>query len=159
MTGLRPPVAGDCFQPRPKERPQSAMCDNPHWKYEKGEGRRKHTWDYPWAGFEPSVKGPIGKCPNTLGIKIAEELLNTGLPWFRDNEDKYPKKIYNVHQGVIYVAVPTRPGLSYHGYPWRGDSDQRENIPIRILEELKTRAKEKNCESELNDWLEKYGKK
>jgi hypothetical protein len=29
------------------------------WRYERGEGRRKHLWDKDYAGFQPSRRGDL----------------------------------------------------------------------------------------------------
>lgn len=127
------------------------------WRYERGEGRHKHCWAKPVAGFEPSGKGAIGKCPNDIDEALAEEILNRGVPLYEAEEDDYPARIYAVHRGVIYEAVPTRPGVSYHGYPWRGDIPGRPALPRGVLKKLEDLALAANEEREFKKWLRKYG--
>src|SRR5690554_2428452 len=114
------------------------------WVYERGEGRTKHCWNQPRAGFEPSRRGQVGKCSNQITDAVATELLNEGLPdedgRQRSQENKsYPQRIYNVFDGAIYVAVPTQPGKSYHGYPVRGP------LPRKLLKKLRQKAEEAGC--------------
>ena len=79
------------------------------WKYDPGEKRRKHKWQNDYAGFEVEGGLEVGKCPTTIAQEIAEELLNTGVPWNNPNmPSDYPRNIYNVHGGVVYKA------------PWEG---------------------------------------
>jgi hypothetical protein len=56
------------------------------WQYDPGEGKKKHAWDRDEAGFEPSGKGPIGKCPCSITRKFAEQLLNNGFPVYTDKD-------------------------------------------------------------------------
>jgi hypothetical protein len=118
------------------------------WKYERGEGRTKHCWNKPHAGFKPSKRGPVGKCANTITDAIAEDLLNNGIPW--DDDDDWPEEVYNVHEGAVYVAVPTRPGVSYHGYPYQG------RLPDCLVRKLQNKAQEKGCLAEFEKWKRDY---
>src|SRR5690554_2752228 len=113
---------------------------NERWVYERGEGRYKHRWKNDYAGFEPGEKGPIGKCPKSLTEQLATELLNQGVPYFDDPEDPSPSKIYAIYRGVIYEAAPTMPGVSWHGYPWRGDLKGRRPLPSNIIRKLRKLA-------------------
>lgn len=75
-----------------------------------------------------SVLGSGRKCSSKITDAVAAELLRDSL---RDRlyvEDSlvegdddliYPEEVYAVYDGAIYVAVPTRAGYSYHGYPTR----------------------------------------
>lgn len=123
----------------------------PSWLYERGENRRKHCGHAPEAHFvPPSGRGMIGKCPSGLNDAIAEALLRDGIPFFAEEQDPYPKHIFNVYQGVVYEAAPTRPGISYHGYPWKGW------IPDSILEELEQRANAAGDGSVFKRWVKEY---
>lgn len=126
------------------------------WKYERGEGRHKHRWGNDYAGFEPGNKGPIGKCPKSITEKVATEILNHGVPYYDDLEDQYPAKIYAVYKGVIYEAAPTMPGVSWHGYPWRGDLKGRRPLPGTVMRKLKKQAEESGHSKELEQWLKQY---
>lgn len=134
------------------------MNQNLKWQYEAGQGRYKHRWSNDYAGFEPGLKGPVGKCPCSINKHIAEEILNTGIPYYGSslNDDQTPAKIYAVYQGVVYEAVPTSPGISYHGYPWRGDLAGRPTLPKYILRQLQQQAQKTGCEKEYSAWMKKY---
>ena len=127
------------------------------WQYERGEGRYKHRWGKDYAGFEPGDKGPIGKCPSSIDQTTAETLLNHGVPFYESADAGSPARIYSVHRGVIYESVPTTPGESYHGYPWRGDLPGRPPLPRSILKQLQQQANSTNDLRAFNQWLRKYG--
>lgn len=131
---------------------------NPWWEYEVGEspGWPKHKWGRDCAGFRPPNRRPIGKCPKSIDQQTAEKILNSGFPWGRADPGGYPKRIYCTYAGVIYEAVPTRPGISYHGYPWRGDLNGRQPIPSRILRGLRQQAAGQGYEREFQKWLTTY---
>ncbi|MBV1790193.1 hypothetical protein KQ940_19220 [Marinobacterium sp. D7] len=139
-------------------------CDNAEepspvteWKYERGEGRFKHRWCHDHAGFVPSRNGAVGKCPKSIDEALATEILNRGVPYYDSPDDMWPAKIYTVYQGVIYEAVPTMPGVSWHGYPWRGDLKGRAPIPRKIQRKLKEIAMQSGHISEYEQWLKNYG--
>ena len=58
-----------------------------------------------------------------------------------------PERIYNVYRGVPYVAVPTRPGTSYHGYPHRG------RLEPGVVALLRERAEQEGTLREYEKWL------
>ena len=118
------------------------------WRYERGEGRRKHCWSKPFAGFVPSRRGEVGKCSSEITDEVAQTLLDTGIELFEFEEDSYPSRIYNVFHGVIYEAMPTIPGRSYHGFPWRG-----QRLPLIVVVTLEQKAKASGYEAEFNRWL------
>jgi hypothetical protein len=130
------------------------------WKYERGDGRFKHRWDRPYAGFVPGSKGQVGKCSCKITQSIAEKILNQGIPLPVDEMrgETYPKKMYCVHEGVIYEAVPTTPGISYHGYPWRGDLKGRTPIPRWIMRTLRKMAEQQGFAKEFRAWEKKYAR-
>ncbi|WP_269900171.1 hypothetical protein [Paenalcaligenes faecalis] len=101
-------------------------------QYERGEGRYKHRWNKDEAGFEPGARGAIGKCPKSISQDIATKILAKGYPYFDQPDDEQPAKIYSVYKGVIYEAVPTIPGVSWHGYPWRGDLSGRNTLSRKV---------------------------
>lgn len=126
-------------------------------QYERGEGRYKHRWNKDEAGFEPGAKGAIGKCPKTITQDIATEILAKGIEYFDQPDDEQPCKIYSVYKGVIYEAVPTTPGVSWHGYPWRGDLPGRNTLPRKLKKQLRYQAQQANYLKEYEQWLKQYG--
>ncbi len=130
---------------------------NRKWTYDVGDKRRDHKWSKNEAGFDHVSKGiSKGKCPKGIRPDLSEKLLNEGIPWGTGRTD-YPERIYNVHEGVIYVAMPTEPGVSYHGFPWRGDTPKRD-MPKSILKKLKDRAVEQGFKQEYKKWMNRYGR-
>lgn len=128
------------------------------WNYERGEGRVKHRWNRDYAGFEPHGKGWAGKCPNTITESLAEQLLNAGIPEYDSDYDEYPARIYTVYRGVVYEAVPTVPGVSYHGYPWRGDLPGRSGPLRETRATLRQLAESRGELGEYKRWIKNYGK-
>ncbi|MBX9642569.1 MAG: hypothetical protein K2W91_00530, partial [Novosphingobium sp.] len=93
-------------------------------RYDKGERRFKHVGRESFAEIEFDEGNPkmaIGKCPRTLSTDACEALLVDAVAGPNGDRDiVFPKKLYAVHDGVIYEAQTTTAGLSYHGYPFRG---------------------------------------
>ncbi len=126
--------------------------------FERGEGRHKHKWNRDEAGFHPSERGPVGKCHNSITKQVALQLLRSGIvapnPYtlgdLGQGGDDTPHEIYNIYRGVPYVAVPTRPGVSYHGYPWRG------RMSATIREALRQRAEDEGTLPVFKKWLKQY---
>lgn len=127
-----------------------------HWRYERGEGRHKHRWNKDEAGFVPGDKGAVGKCPKSITEELATEILNQGVAYFDRPDDLVPAKIYAVYKGVIYEAVPTQYGVSWHGYPWRGDLKGRRPLPSKIMRQLRKQSEESGYISEFEQWLRQY---
>lgn len=123
------------------------------FRYERGEGRHKHRWKLDQAGFQPGSRGPIGKCHHSIDESTAQKLLRSGIVAaspYQDEED-YPSEVYTVYRGVPYVAVPTTPGKSYPGYPWRG------RMAPSVKRELFARARAEGTERVFDTWLSEYG--
>lgn len=121
-------------------------------QYERGEGRHKHRWKNDYAGFVPGKRGPIGKCHRSIDQATAERLLKSGFAPpspYGDDEDP-PEVVYNVYRGIPYLAVPTQPGSSYHGYPWRG------RMAASVKNDLRARAERSGHLKEFQKWLKKY---
>ena len=55
------------------------------WRYDPGDGRKKHAWSRDEAGFEPLGKGPVGKCPVSKQIGDSKAL-QVDLELFSDAE-------------------------------------------------------------------------
>ncbi|ADH86538.1 hypothetical protein DaAHT2_1857 [Desulfurivibrio alkaliphilus AHT 2] len=127
------------------------------WEYERGGHRYKHRWSKDCAGFEPGRKGAVGKCPCHIDDKLARQILNQGVPFYDTEESPFPAVIYAFYDGVIYEAVPTNPGSSYHGYPWRGDLPGRLRPPRRIFRQLEAVAQKAGQLREYRKWMKKYG--
>jgi len=88
-----------------------------------------------------------------MNQELAEKLLNEGIPLNNPRNDiGCPNEIFNVYEGVIYRAVPTLPGKSYHAFP-------EITMPVDIEKKLLKRAEEKGCCKELEKWLKKWRKK
>jgi hypothetical protein len=129
------------------------------WKYDAGVQRHKHHWHHPYAGIVFEGKDPVGKCPNNITQELAAELLNEGIPWYdlkrplvcSQTQLPYPQAIYNVYKGVVYKAIPTQAGCSYHGFPIR-----KRDISPKIKKQLYQLAAQKGCERELKQWLKEY---
>jgi hypothetical protein len=131
--------------------------ENPKWTYERGEGRYKHRWNNDYPGFEPRSKGPVGKCPKSIDEKLATEILNDGVPYFDSQDQSTPAKIYCVYLGAVYELVPTQPGVSWHGYPWRGDLAGRAPLPRKIKRQLEEKAEKSGFLKEYTSWMKSYG--
>lgn len=132
--------------------------------YQRGgskEDRMKHRWGKNEAGFDEFHGEIVGKCPSGLS-KDAEkvnDLLNNAIP-NGERKQGYPGELYNIHNGVIYVAKPTNPGKSYHGYPWRNFKGNNP-LPSSIQKALKSRAEDSPCPEiirKFNQWLKEYGR-
>lgn len=126
----------------------------PNWKYDPGEWRNKHKWQQDNAGFEFDGREEVGKCPNSITRHpaLAEELLNCGV-CFPMGEDP-PREVYNVHQGVVYRAVPTLFGTSFHGFPEKEQRNRR--VPSVVLRELARRAQADGTYHLFERWMRRY---
>ncbi|MBS0602653.1 MAG: hypothetical protein JSR94_15640 [Proteobacteria bacterium] len=124
------------------------------WEYDPGEPRHKHCGNKPEAEFVGSGSGLIGKCSSSIDHQTAWRLLNEGIP-LEGTQDS-PQKIVNVFMGVIYVAVPTVPGRSFHGYPWRRRPGNH-GMPRQMLKKLRARAEQDGYVRQFDDWVRDYG--
>ncbi|MBF0437587.1 MAG: hypothetical protein HQL93_00555 [Magnetococcales bacterium] len=130
---------------------QSNPTPDHRWKYDPGEWRFKHKWGNDYAGFEIENHEEVGKCPTSIDIKLAEELLNTGIG---DPNMESPKNIFNVHQGVVYRAKVTLLGVSFHGFPEKETENKR--VPIIILRALARRSQADGTFHLFKGWVQKY---
>jgi hypothetical protein len=116
------------------------------------EPKRKHRWDEPRAGFVEVRGQPVAKCPAGLSNEEAERLLNEGVEYWPDRgPTEYPQRIYVVHEGVVYRAMPTVPGASYHGFPEHPKHIR--SLPEDVINEVLSLARRKNCEDEVRRWM------
>ncbi|MEO5333201.1 MAG: hypothetical protein H7839_14380 [Magnetococcus sp. YQC-5] len=124
------------------------------WLYEPGEWGHKHKWSHDYPDFILVGNDPIGKCPTSItrNPELAKELLDTGV--YYPTGTQPPDKIYNVHQGVIYRAIETRHGVSFHGFPEKEHKIRR--VPPSVLRQLARIAKEKNTLEEFKQWMCKH---
>jgi hypothetical protein len=120
------------------------------WLYEADEKpKQRHSWQNKKAGFI-EVKGVlIGKCPKGQDPKVAETLLNDGIPYFppRSWNHWHPKSIFIIHDGAVFRALPTVPGKSYHAFP------EKERIPPRIRQQILDKARKLGCFDKVRRWL------
>ncbi len=90
------------------------------WEYDAGDGRCKHLWHNDHAGYVVEGRRRVYKCPKSLHSAKAEAALNKGHEYHDERGgDDHPSRIFAVIDGVVYRAMPTRPGISYHGFPER----------------------------------------
>jgi hypothetical protein len=124
------------------------------WIYEPDEvPKRKHHWNEAAAGFTKVGNLLIGKCPRNMTQEFAQELLNNGVEWSpRGWRSQYPQRIYAVFEGVLYRAMPTNPGRSYHGFPEHHSLFPPGNRQLR--EQIIELARERSCESGLRRWMQ-----
>lgn len=136
------------------------MGDGNPWKYEprkasSGVPKPKHGWSENYAGFVEKDGKKIGKCPNDMRPGVPERLLNNGVDGTsaKSAHDKdWPENIYAVHEGVVYRAVPTRGGHSYHGFP---AGDQRK-VSGPVKDKILKQARQKDCEKQVKRWMRQH---
>lgn len=122
--------------------------------YDKGERRFKHVGREPYATIafvDDNPKMAVGKCPNNLDDTACEAILADAISGANGDRDlPFPKKLYAVHDGVIYEAQTTDWGKTYHGYPYHG------RLPRKLLAQLREVAKQKKCETEFEIWVRRH---
>jgi hypothetical protein len=122
------------------------------WKYDAGERpKRKHGWDKDEAGFVEVDGVLVGKCPKRMSNAEAERLLNEGVPHTEEVRGGVPKAIYALRDGVLYCAIPTRVGVSYHGFPMLPARFDR--LPVRVRDRVTAYAQNHRIERDLREWL------
>lgn len=123
-------------------------------RYEKGERRFKHESGTPEARIDFDKGNPkraVGKCPNTIAPTTRAALLNDALPAPNGDRDvDFPKRLYAVHKGVIYQAITSDGGLTYHAYPYRG------RVPKLLLSALRERAEDKGDIDQFDKWVREH---
>lgn len=63
-----------------------------------------------------------------------------------------PDSQFTYYQGAVYVAVPTEPGQSYHGFPWRGRPGHN-RVARPVFKQLIKMAENVGEIKELLNWL------
>ncbi len=124
------------------------------WKYEPDERpKRKHHWDKDVPGFVSIAGEIVAKCPRNLSLERAEELINEGIPFDSDRAGvgPWPGTIYVVHEGAVYRAKPTSPGVSYHGFPETAERCRK--LPRTVRNAILARADELGCGVEVRRWM------
>jgi hypothetical protein len=123
------------------------------WVYEENPDRKhKRNWDQPMPGFVEEKGEIVGKCPTTITIGKAQELLNSGIPYSPPRwPHSYPERIYNIHQGQLYRATRTVPGKSYHGFPEHPTRAQE--LPKELKKRILDLAHTIDCDAEVSRCL------
>ncbi|MBB3272758.1 hypothetical protein FHW75_003954 [Pseudomonas sp. OG7] len=135
------------------------LKDPSKWIYDRADHRWKHCWNKPHADFVPRYWGQVGKCSNQISDEVATDLLQDSLrdglyvedslvPG--DDDSLYPEEVFAVYDGAIYVAVPTRPGISYHGYPYKGTLNKR------LMKKLQDKAEKADCSAKFKKWVKEH---
>lgn len=137
--------------------PEGTSVAPPPWRYEPESPKRKHHWDCDEPGFVelPRRGAPgcvrVSKCPASLTVDDCATLLSEAIPWSPAGWTKsYPKRLYVVHRGWLYRAMPTQPGVSYHGFP---EDPEAGVVPESLHDRIRGVAREKSCELEIERWL------
>lgn len=131
------------------------MEERDTYRYDPGD-KPKHKQA---RGAEPyfhEVGGvPIAQCPTGLSPSTVLRLLREGIAYpdeWDEVESEPPKRIYNVYEGVPYVAMRNAPGsCCYHGFPL----GYRRLTP-RIRAELVARARAEGFEREFKKWCKTH---
>lgn len=121
--------------------------------YDPGEHRVKHCWGESQAGFSRQGDILIGKCPATLTRGMAQQLLDEALS--DPPETPNPKRLYTVHQGVVYEAVESNG--AWHGYPWRYRPGRRA-LSRQMLARLQARAQAEGDLKAFQRWIKEHGR-
>lgn len=124
------------------------------WTYETEWPKRKHGWSEPVAGFVRNKRGLVGKCPSDIAHSQAQAILNRAIPYFGErNSQDHPRRLYAVHDGVVYRAMPTRHGVSYHAFPEHHSRFPRSRAGQRLKQQLIAQARQLGCEAEVRRWM------
>jgi hypothetical protein len=127
------------------------MPPPPQLAYDKGERRFKHVGRRPEAYIQFDDSSPkkwIGKCPNNIPDTVKAEILNKAIPAASaDAEIAYVDRLYAVYQGVVYEAMSSDEGQTYHAYPYRG------RLTKALVIQLKAMAIAEGSLMALKDWF------
>ena len=125
------------------------------WEYEQNPDRKhKRNWDQPMPGFVEERGELVAKCPTTISLELARDLLNSedAIPYSPQRwQQESPERIYIVHDGQLYRATPTNPGTSYHGFP--ENPKRAQQLPRELKERILEVARKKQCEAEMSRCL------
>lgn len=118
--------------------------------YSSPENRHKHRWSKNYAGFCRYHGEIVGKCPNNITLEEAQDLLLKAIPDPPDeyDDDPYPKRLYNVHKGVIYRAEGDGRSNRYHAFP----ADNIRSMDSDTLDTLEKRANESGYLEKFKKW-------
>lgn len=126
------------------------------YEYDAGQpwNRRKHAWASSTAGFEKRGETVIAKCPAGITREHAERLLNSATRLELETPrvtGPGPDRIYVFAQGVLYRAMRTVAGRSYHAFPEhaKGISD----LPAAHQKRLWDWARAQGFEDPVKKWL------
>lgn len=122
--------------------------------YSSPENRHKHRWSKNFAGFDRYYGEIVGKCPNNIPLGEAQKLLLQAIPDPPDeyDDDPYPKRLYNVREGVIYRAEGDGRSNRYHAYP----ADNIRSMDQDTLEVLEKRADESGFLKVFKKWTKDH---
>ena len=111
--------------------------------YSSPENRHKHRWNKNYPGFARYRGEIVGKCPNDITEKEAQELLLDAItdPPDEYDNDPFPKRLYNVRNGVIYRAEGDGRSNRYHAFP-ADNIRSMDDDTLKILEERITNSEE-----------------
>jgi hypothetical protein len=120
----------------------------PRFTYDAGLPwkKKKHGWSNPYPGIQEDDFGTdISRCPCDVDHRLAEDLLNQGIPLFKEGDTSRPWRIYNVFRGVPYEA---RGRGGFHAHPMFFEDYLK--LPDDVRDELEQRAGGREV---LNSWL------
>lgn len=125
--------------------------------YDSPQNRHKHRWPKNKAGFDNHCGETVGKCPHDVTLEEAQNLLLEAIPEPQDDysDDPFPKRLYNVRNGVIYRAEGDGRSNKYHAFP----ADNIDLIDSDILDELQKRAEATGHLKEFKKWKSEYGRR
>lgn len=112
--------------------------------------RRKHGAVGPRATMQPDEDGkPVGRCAGTIDDETAQQLLETAIRWGgRRRRKQWPEKLFNVFEGIPYCGHGPGDGI-FWGFPIGG-----RDIPLEIMEDLRSRAEDEGHLEAFDAWLE-----
>ena len=130
------------------------MAGEKWYCYDPGEDAKHKPGTGPEPDFRWEGSELVGKCPNGLSDSTVLRLLNEGIPYTEEWEeaDGPPARLYNVHQGIPYVARRNAPGsYYYHGHPLG-----YRQVTSGIRKELQACARAQGYEREFKRWCKQH---